>query len=401
MCKHCTKAHQKSKLYRDHMLMPMEEQLRRLKTALSDKIKILQENQSICAKTIVDIDSVITKIKYRHQDLCMQADKYADRMIKEINNQREQVKREIETNEDQYLNVLKENRDKAVKYMKENDCKCAEIGKVLNVNNMPALIQAADNIDVKLPPLLPANNCAECELVVGRDFDSREFLDVKIKGKVTVDASRESEHLKSIDQVAKHGISDGKCDGVDFQLMINAKIKVVKRCDAVSNISRIYRVNGDIFMTQFKDKSIAVYSKDLKKLITIKHEQISNPQGLTVTDNSTVIVACWNGLHELHADGKYSRQISAGLYNDVTYYNNQVYALKYEPQCVEVYTLTDGKFVLIQSIDIHHVKYTDWISRNRIFITQSTITVATGAAVYTYDDAGQLLHTIKHKTLVN
>jgi hypothetical protein len=113
-------------------------------------------------------------------------------MIKEINKQREQVKHEIETNEDEYLNVLKEHRDAAVKYMKENDGKCTDMGKELNANNMPALTQAVDNIQIKLPPLLPVNNCAECELVIGRDFDFRELFYVKKKGKVTVDASSES-----------------------------------------------------------------------------------------------------------------------------------------------------------------------------------------------------------------
>jgi hypothetical protein len=374
--------------------MPIVDQLRRLKTTLSDKIKLLQDNQSIWAQTIVYIDSVITKIKYRHQDLCMQADKYADRMIKEINKQREQVKREIETNEDEYLNVLKEHREKAVKYMKENDGKCTEMGKVINANNMPALTQAADNIDIKLPPVLPANNCAECELVVGRDIDSREFLDVKKKGKVTVDACSESEHPKSIDHFAKHGINDGKCEGVDFQLMINAKFKVVNECNAMDYCSRICKVNGDIFQTQYNENYIAVYSKNLKKLNTIKYQQLSGPRGLTVSDNSTVILACKNGLYELHADGKYNRQISAGEYWDVTCYNGKVYALTDKPKCVDVYTLTDGKFVLTQSNDKDNDEYTCWISSNRIFITQSTLIVATSAAVYTYDHTGQLLHTI-------
>jgi hypothetical protein len=182
----------------------------------------------------------------------------------------------------------------------------------------------------------------------------------------------------------------------DFKLMINAQITAVKGCDTVDYPSRICIVNRVIWQTQYHDHSYAVYSKDLNKFSTIKNQQLSRPEGLTATDISTVIVASKNALHELHIDGKYKRQISAGRYKDVTYYNGKVYALKYVPRCVEVYTLIVDKFVLTESIDIHQVQYSGYISSNRIYISQSTITVATEKAVNKYDHTGQLLKTIKH-----
>jgi hypothetical protein len=370
MCKKCTKAHRKSKASRDHKIFSMEDVFKQLKTKLSDKLKLIKDNKSSLAKTVEDIDKEIANIKYTHQDLCMQADKYADHMIGEINKQREQVKHEIVHNENDYLNQLMECRNEAVKYINENDSKCSVIGEVLNTDNMSVLKDSVDSITVDVHNQeLPVNNSKKCELQLNRNFNPRVFISLK---KVTGDNKQEfvfekklvigaksKDSASDFTGTSKNNVVADKLkikDKVDLKLIINAKFKVVKECDAVENCSRICKVNGDIWQTQFNHNSIAVYSKDLKKLNTIKHEQLSGPLGLTVTEMSKVIVACHNGLHELQTDGKYSGQISAGYYQDLTYYSGKVYALKDKPKCVEVYTLTDGKFVLTQSIDIHHVK---------------------------------------------
>jgi hypothetical protein len=52
--------------------------------------------------------------------------------------------------------------------------------------------------------------------------------------------------------------------------------------------------------------------------------------------------------------------------------------------------------VLRNTIDIPDVEYTCYISTNRIFISEHTMTISTSKAVYRYDHNGKLLQTIQH-----
>jgi hypothetical protein len=111
-----------------------------------------------------------------------------------------------------------------------------------------------------------------------------------------------------------------------------------------------------------------------------------------------VIVACDNGLHEINTnDYTYCQQITYGNYNDVKYFNTKLYALKHQPQSIDVYALNVDKWNIQHTIAIPHVTYNCYQnSFNRLFLIADNIIVATNTEVFIHDQNGVLLKHIKH-----
>jgi hypothetical protein len=356
--------------------MSIEDVVQKLKSELSDKLKLLNENNAIWKQTIDHIDQEIGKIKYTHQNLCMQVDNYADMMIGQINKQREEIKHSMERNDDQYLNELQECRNDAIKNIAENDTQRSELDETLQTDNLAVLKGIADNYSICVhDPILPVNNFPKYDLQMDKDFDPSNFMFLKIEFDQVMHTplvndtihksihkdGQSSDTVSEQTEVHKQNIKDIE---LDFTLLNNAAFKVKNECDAVESISRICKVNGNIWQTQYTDNSIAVYSEELTRLGVVKHHELYKPEGLTATDMSKVIVACENGLHEINDDHSYGAKISDGKYSDVTYNNQKLYALKDEPKYVEVFTLRNGNLELTQSIDIQQVQYTPYVSFN-------------------------------------
>jgi hypothetical protein len=213
-----------------------------------------------------------------------------------------------------------------------------------------------DDEEMKIPEV-PVIDTSKCTIRTGAEFEPNLYLRLDV-----------TEGLRCL--AGKH-------------------LEVVKKGNKY--FDKMCKVNDNIWATCFLRNVIKMYDESLDKL---NEFVMSEPTGLTATDQSNIIVSSRTGLHVLNTDMTYSGQIAEGNYDDVKYYNNKLYALNRGVHSIQIFDNMNEKWLQKQPIQIPNVTFLPKL--HMIFATDSCILVSNRSNLYVYNISGILVKHIEH-----
>jgi hypothetical protein len=400
ICTQCFKIH--NKLKATHNAISVDGIITNLKSQIYDNLTSLNKTKTDLENNLQDVDNEIAQFEQEQSRLHLQIDRIADSMIAKINTMRDEMKNET-TKECKYFDDLKACRVQTKHGFDSNDIKISLLGECLYINNIKHLIETIEKMGVSriISPTLPTKKM-EYTIKETKTFNPKDYIEVRkiIDICKTVDDSDKSEITSTtrivLDNEKQVNTVEGMETKLNFNSIIGKNIKVVQLIQVKDGfINRAVRIHDNIWVTK-ANNSMVVYSKELIELANIKHGKLIDPCGLMATDKQMVIVACNTGLHVINTDYEYSEQISSGYFYDVKYHQENLYALKNNPECVEVYIFVENKWKLQQTIAMAHVQYSYHTSYYRIFLSPGRLTVATDKTLYIHNLDGILLEQINH-----
>lgn len=391
MCESCDLAHRGITICRNHLVVTMEEEIKRLEDYITDKIETLRIEKAAIACKLEGNETHEKQIIASHKKQLEQVDKMCREYRKDIDVLQKQLNASIDEIFRPLLETTSNGIDTYRECEKQIDEKIGTFIAAIHSKDMTSLIETIHTIRDTMD-----NDLAEIQ---------EKTRDIKtcVIPKVTMKKTHLFTNAETLPNVQVNGeVYDTAHTQIpDLYLQISPGSQYERTNSVTLNYesSQICMIDDDIWCAG--GDAIYVYNSDCEEIRRITHRKLQNICNITqLSSSGEIFVACNGkqnrGIHQLDKHGKYVMLILKGSYSSIYSSGKHIYAFEKEKRTI-VKLCMDVKWTKVQEFK---VKCTKLSTLCRVSAYEDAIYLSSfdNQLISVFNEEGQCLRTIGEST---